>query len=295
MRQSGKTVSYGEEDSLTYASATIRYNNNDLENALAGYRAYLAKFPSGKYAIDAQFSIAEIYNGRKDYKNAMTGYAYVASKAPNKFAEKAVLQAARINFFELKDYASAEQYFAQLKGLAATSDIQLESMRGLLRSQYRLNKWKEAVGNAQELLLQKSIATDDRIMANMIIAKSYHENGDIELATSSYKTVIALGKSEFGAEARYQLAAILLQQSKFADAEKAAFEVINKAGSYEFWSTKAYILLGDIYWKQKDYFNAEATFKSVAENATLIDLKEEAQAKLKSVIDDKNKSSRVEN
>ena len=295
MRFSGKTISYSEEDSLTYISAANRLNNNDQNNALTGFRDYLNKFPDGKYALEASYNAATIYNGRKDFVNALVGYEFVATRAPNRYAEKSVLQAARISFFELKDYAKAGQYFDQLKSLATEADIRLESMRGLLRSQYRLNKWKEAVPNAEELLAQKGIATDDRMMAYMVVAKSAQKDNQLEQAVSNFKTVVGLGKSEFGAEAQYQLAAILFQQNKLPDAEKAAFEVINKAGSYEFWTTRAYILLGDIYWKQKDYFNSEATYKSVAQNSTIEELKEEAQVKLEAVVDDKNKESKVTN
>jgi TolA-binding protein len=293
MKQSGKNVSYTEEDSLTFASADLRYNNNDVQNALTGYLNYLNKFPEGRYAIEASYRTAEIYNTRKDYPNALKGYTYVASKAPNKYAQQSVLQAARLNFFELKNYSEAEQYFTQLKSIATQPDIQLEAMRGLLRSQYRLNKWKEAVPNAQELLTQKGVATDDRMMANMVIAKNYHADNQLDIASATYRTVINLGKSEFGAEARYQVAAILMQQNKLPEAEKAAFEVVNKAGSYEYWTTKAYILLGEIYLKQKDYFNAEATLKSVVENASIPELKEEAQTRLKAVVDEKNRNSKV--
>ena len=294
MRTSGKKVSYGEEDSLTYASAEIRYNNNDQTNALAGFLAYLNKFPDGRYAIDASYLTAEIYNGRKDYANAVKGYMYVAERAPNKYADKSVLQAARLNFFELKDYAGAEKLFSQLKGLANTPDIRLEAMRGLLRSQYRLNKWVEAVPNARDLLIQKGIATDDKMMANMVIAKSAQQDGRLAEASNTYQIVAGLGKSEFAAEALYQIADILFQQNNFDAAEKAAFDVIKKAGSYEYWTTSAYILLGDVYWKQKDYFNAEATFKSVSENANDAALKDKAFVKLRAVIDEKNKSSKVE-
>jgi TolA-binding protein len=293
MKQNGKTITYTEEDSLTYAAASMRYDNNDQNAALTGFRNYLNKFPDGRYSLDANFQAAEIYNARKEYENALIGYTYVASKAPNKYAEKSVLASARINFFELKNYDEAEKYFIQLKSIASSPDIQLEAMRGLLRTQYRLNKWQEAAPNAQELLKQKGIATDDKMMANMVIAKNYQLNNDNEQATSTYRNVVALGKSEFAAEARYQLAFILFKQNKFAEAEKAAFDVVNKAGSYEYWTTKAYILLGDIYWKQKDYFNAEATLKSVADNAPIPELKQEAQKKLDEVIAEKNLNSKV--
>ena len=83
--------------------------------------------------------------------------------------------------------------------------------------------------------------------------------------------------------------------NKLGDAEKAAFEVINKSGSYDYWVTKAYILLGDVYFKQKDYFNAKATFQSVVDNTIEPTLKSEAQTKLTQVMDEESKSSKVGN
>ncbi len=79
------------------------------------------------------------------------------------------------------------------------------------------------------------------------------------------------------------------------DAEKAAFEVINKSGSYEDWVTKSYLLLGDIYFKEKDYFNAKATFQSVVENAKIEDLRQQAQQKLAQVADEEKKDSKLNN
>lgn len=294
MARNGKDISTTEADSLTFASAQLQYTNKSLENALAGFKNYLGKYPNGRYAIDANYYAAEILNGKKVYPEAVTYYAAVAAKAPNKFAERSTLQAARLSYFELKDYNQAEQFFTQLKAIATQPDIKQEAMRGLLRCQYKLSKWTEAVPNAQELLQQKGVATDDKMMANMILAKSNQQNNDLVMASSYYKTVVSLGKSEYAAEARYHIAEILLLQNKPADAEKAAFEVINKAGSYDYWITKAYILLGDVYFVQKDYFNAEATLKSVVENSNNPELKAEAQQKLDKVLEEKNKNSKIE-
>jgi len=294
MKQNGKDVSYSEQDSLTYVSANNAYENRSYDNALAGYANYLKQFPDGQYAIDVNYKAAGIYNGRKDFKNALQYYDAVAAKAPNKYAEASVLQAARIAYFELKDYNKAEQYFQQLKDIAVSDENKLESMRGLLRCQYKLSQFNEAVANAQELLQQKGVATDDKMMANMIIAKNYQNNNQLFEASAAYKEVVALGKSEYGAEARYRVAEILFLQNKLPEAEKAAFDVISKAGSYDYWITKSYILLGDVYFKQEDYFNAEATLKSVVENAANPELQTEAQKKLDAVVAEKNRKSKVE-
>jgi len=294
MRDNGKPVSFSEEDSLTYVSANIAYTNQSMDAALQGMNNYITKFPDGRYAIDANYQAAEILNSKQAYVEALQNYAYVAAKAPNRYAETSVLNAARICYFELKDYNKAEQYYIQLKSLAVSTDNKLESMRGLLRCQYKLGQWADAVPNAQDLLQQKGLATDDKMMASMVIAKSYQLNNQQDMALTAYKAVVELGKSEYGAEARYHIAEILFAQGKLPEAEKAGFEVVNKAGSYDYWITKAYILLGDVYYQEKDLFNAEATLKSVTENAAYADLKKEAQDKLDIVIADKNRSSKVE-
>lgn len=293
MQRSGKAVSYSEQDSLTYSIAQSAYEDRNFDKALPALTAYLTKFPGGKYLVEANYMTADIYNARKDFPRALTYYNNVAAKAPNNYAEKSVLQAARINYFELKDYKQAEQYFAQLKNIATTPENTLESERGLLRCQYKLNEFDAALANAQDLLQQKGIASDDKAMANLIIAKNYQNNNQLNDAATAYKAVVNTGKSEYAAEARYRIAEILLQQNKLKDAEKAGFDVINKAGSYDYWITKAYILLGDVYFKEKDYFNAEATLRSVVENAGDAQLKQEAQQKLNVVITEKDKNSKV--
>ena len=130
-------------------------------------------------------------------------------------------------------------------------------------------------------------------MANMAIAKSYQENNQCDLAITNFRTVASLSKAAYGAEARYEIANCLFIQNRIPDAEKAAFEVINKSGSYEFWVTKSYILLGDIYFKQKDYFNAKATYESVSQNSTIPELKEAAQQKLDKAKEEERSSSKL--
>jgi TolA-binding protein len=293
-RQAGKPISVSAEDSLTFAAAELQYQNNSA-NAVAALESYLQKFPNGAYSTNAHYYRGEIYGTRKGWKEALNSYAVVAERAPNTFAERAVLQAARIHFFELKDYASAERYYGQLKNITSSQEAKLEAMRGLLRSQYQQQKWQDAADNARDLVAQKGSSADDKALANMTIGKSAQIKGEYDVAISSFKNVIAVNKAAIAAEARYEIAASWFAVNRLADAEKAAFEVINKSGSYEFWVTKAYILLGDVYFKQKDYFNAKATFQSVVENSLNMELKREAQRKLDAVTEEESKSSKVTN
>jgi lipopolysaccharide biosynthesis regulator YciM len=95
------------------------------------------------------------------------------------------------------------------------------------------------------------------------------------------------------AEARYEIANSWFAVDHLTEAEKAAFETINKSGSYDYWVTKSYILLGDIYFREKDYFNAKATFQSIVDHSINTELKTEAQTKLSKVIEEESKNSKV--
>jgi len=295
MRQMGRPLDVSTEDSLSWSAALTQYESGNTNAALSAFNNYVQRFPAGVYSLDANFYRGEIYYEKKDWNNALSGYEAVASKAPNRFAEKAILQGARIYFFEQKNYIKAESYYAELKQIASGQESRLEAMRGLLRCQYQLQKWNEAVENAKELVTLKGSSTDDKALANMAIAKSYQVNGQHDLAIANYKSVVSLNKAALAAEARYEIANSWFALNKLADAEKAAFEVINKSGSYDFWVTKSYILLGDVYFRQKDYFNAKATFQSIVDNSIVPEFKKEAQEKLSKVIDEEGRSSKVGN
>lgn len=293
-RKMGKDISTSQEDELAYQEAEVQFNNGNFPVAARKFEDYLVKYPDGKYSLEALYYKSEIYLNQKDFQKAVTGYETLADRAPHKFGERSLLLAARINFFDLKKYENAEKYFIKLKDFASNQESRMEAMRGLLRSQYQLQKWSDAVANAKELLAQKAAGADDRVLANMAIAKSAQLNNEYETAITHYRTVTSLSKSAYGAEARYEIANSLFAQNRLPDAEKAAFEVINKSGSYELWVTKAYILLGDVYYKQKDYFNAKATYKSVMDNAKMEDLRQEADRKYKEVAQQEAVDSKVE-
>ncbi len=291
----GISVSTSQEDQLAYQEAEVQFNNGNFSAAQQKFEDYLKKFPDGKYVLEANFYNSEMYANQKNWPLAVAGYETVGDKAPNKFAEKSLLQAARLNFFYIKDYGKAETYYAKLKDFASSQENKMEAMRGLLRSQYELQHWTNAVGNAQDLLSQKGIGSDDKIIANMIIGKSFLADGHCDQALPYFKTVVSLSRATYGAEAQYQIAECQFGQDRLKEAEKSAFEVIHKSGSYELWVTKSYLLLGDIYLREKDYFNAKATFQSLTQNAKIEELRVQAEQKLAQVKEEESRNSKISN
>lgn len=294
MQSNNKPVTVNEADSLTFRSAMIRYDAKDFAGAQSGFTEYILKYADGEYMIEANYFLAEINLAQKDPAAALAFYNKVANNAPNKYAERSALQSARIYYFDLKNYTEATRYFTILKTIATQQENKLEAMRGLLRCDFKTQSWKNAAPNASVLLEQKGIASDDRLMAAFVMAKNEQLNNRPEQALVAYKALLLLDKSEITAEAQYRVAELNFQLGKMPEAEKAGFELIKKYGSYEYWVTKGYLLMGDIYFKQNDLFNAEATFKSVADNATQPELKREAGEKLSQVISLKEKNNKAQ-
>lgn len=295
MKKNGVNISVSEADSLTYNAGLLRYNNNDWAAAISGFSNYISRFPDGAFILDANYLRSDCYEKAKDWQNALQGYAYVNSKGLNRYFEKATLSAARISYFELKDYANAKKYFESLRSNSVNQDNLIEALRGLVRSYYLLKDYSSANDAAKELLTRKGISTDDKSIAFLVLGKSQQVANDCNAAIGSFKSAAAINKTAWGAEARYEIADCNLTLGNLSAAEKAAMAVIKETGSYDNWVTKSYILLGDIFMKQKDYFNAKATYESVAKNSTITELKNEAQQKLDAAIAEEKQNSKIGN
>lgn len=293
MRKNGKVITVNEADSLNYISAELKYNNGDCNAAITGFGNYLSQYPNGAYALEANYYRSECYLKAKDFKNALTGYDYVNAKGASRFFEKSTLEAAHIAYFELKDYTAAKKYFESLLANAPNQDNQLEALRGLVRCYYLLKDYSTANEKAKTLLTKKGISTDDKSVAYLVLGKSQQLSNDCTGAIASYKSCAAINKTAWGAEARYEIANCQFTTNNLTAAEKSALAVIKETGSYDMWVTKAYILLGDIFMQQKDYFNAKATYESVAKNAVIPELKAEAQQKLDKAIEEEKANSKV--
>jgi tetratricopeptide (TPR) repeat protein len=165
----------------------------------------------------------------------------------------------------------------------------------MARCWYKNKSYSEALTGATTLLENKGISSEDKALAWFLIAKNKQLAGEELMALDAYKNVAKLNKTVWGAEARYELALAQFKSGNLAQTEKMAMDVIQETGSYDEWVTKAYLLLGDVFFKQKDYFNAKATFESIAQNASIETLKKEASDKLEMVRAEEKKTSKMAN
>ncbi len=293
MKEHGIKVDVNEADSLSYVAAGIKYEAGDCPLAISSYKNYLSRYPAGAYVLDANYRIGLCAQKQKDSLLALQSYDAVFQKGISRYFEAATLEAARIAYFQVKDYAAARKYFEALSKGAVNPEKKMEALRGLVRCYFQLKDFSSANVVATELISGKGASQDDKAISFLVLGRSRELAADTAGAIQAFRSAISLNKSAWGAEARYALAANLLAQNDLAGAEKAAMAVIKETGSYENWVIRSYLLLGDIFMKQKDYFNAKATYESVAQNASIPELKTEAQQKLDNALQIEKQNSKI--
>lgn len=288
LKQQGFAVSVQLEDSLQFVAAEQLYDEKNFEKAIPALKQYLEQFPKGGYWLDATFLLGICYQQQQLWVEALDQFGRVIQNEKGRYLKDATLAAARISFFEIKDYGAAADHYLRLLSIAPSPADRLEAFRALLRASYQQKKWDSASLYGDSLLLLKEKTTDDQALHALAVAKFQIQQGREESVVQHLQRVLQLNKAGLAAEARYELAAYYFRQQQFKTAEKFAFETINRSGSYEYWVTKSYLLLGDIYLAQQDIFNARATYQSIQENASDPVLQKEAEEKLKRI--EKNKS-----
>ena len=133
----------------------------------------------------------------EQYDSAANYFGQIANKAPNKYAERASIIAARLHYFNIKDYVAAEKYFKLVLAYTTQQEQKNEAIKGLLRCQYKLEKWTEAAATAELILQEKGSSADDIIMSNMAIYQQSLIQKDTSKALAILQTVIKSNSSVY--------------------------------------------------------------------------------------------------
>ncbi|MEY4661361.1 MAG: hypothetical protein RLZZ42_1313, partial [Bacteroidota bacterium] len=276
LNSTGRTVDQLQKDSLTFQYVQTVYSEGNNLASRKVLDEYENTFPEGLFIADVLNYKAEIYLREKDWKKAADVLEKLGSKGPSKYQEKALRQAGKLHFFDLKDYESAQRVFANLIAVSSNPEVILEAVRGEVRSFYYLKRWGDGRSSAATLLQNQVATQDDKSFAHMILGYSDQLAGSWNNSTVNFKAVTENNNAALGAEARFQLAKNQFFAGNLSEAERLATIAIDKSGSYEYWITRSYLLLGEIFLEQKDFFNAKATLKSIVDNCSIIELRQEA-------------------
>jgi TolA-binding protein len=256
------SVSASEQDSLTYKVAENVYMSGNCEKSATSMKNYLERFPKGNFVINANFYLANCRLRSGNYDEAMKGFEYVLAQPRSMFTEQALMSASAIYFNQGKFEESLKSYRRLETGAEIASNIR-DARIGIMRCQYRLKHYDEAIEAAKKLLDNKDLPPENVRETQFIMAQSYRESNDLPAALAEYRKVAKEVSSAEGAESKCHIIDILIRQNKLKEAEDEVFDFAEKGTPHEYWMAKSFILLSDIYVIKKDDFQAIHTLQSV--------------------------------
>lgn len=279
-------------DSTYYAAAEALFSTGKWADAKKGFTDYLTQFPNGAFTTKAYYYRGESNYQLRDYKSALPDYEAVLSRPGSDFSENSARRAAGIAY-QADDYAKALDYYTALRGFAMGKENLQMAYTGIMRSSFNTAKYDETAVYADTLLNLPDVDENTLAEASFYKAKTLQRSNKSDDALNMYKQLANAKNGAIAAEARYHIAEIYFAGGKLKDAEEAANNAIRKSAGYDYWIVSSYILMSDIFLKQKDYFNAKATLQSVVKNTKIEELKQEATKKLEQVKSLEKKQSKL--
>jgi len=270
LESGGRSISAFQKDSLQFQFVQSTFTESDHVQTYNAIERYLRDYPNGIFVTDVLAFKSDLLKEDGRWKEAAESFSQLSRIVPSKYEKNALKEASKIYFFELRDYKNALPLYIKQFTNTETPEDKLLSLRGIVRCYYYSQSWLEG-GSYASQLLESNSNVDDVSYARVVLGYKYQSLKSLD-SSSYYFNNLINRNSLLGAEARFQLALNEFNQDFLEKAEVSAMAVISKENPNDYWESRCYILLGNIFSKQKDFFNAKATLESVIENCKIEDL-----------------------
>ena len=258
-------IEVSEQDSLTYLAAERLFTRGDFEGAQRSMANYLNSYPIGAFSSNANYYLAKMAFDRKNFDEAKRLFAVVINSGDTKFREESLARKSEIEYLE-KDYAAAIITFRELQNVAELRENREAAKLGIMRCAQFTGNETEALTAADELLKSTNLSPETESEARHLRGKSYLKLGDADKALVDFTALSKDTRTEFGAEAKYQLAQIYYNKKDAARAEKELLNFIENGTPHQYWLARGFILLVDIYIDKEDAFQARQYLTSLQRN-----------------------------
>ena len=242
-----------EKEQMIFRSAEQVYLSERYTAAIADLQRFLAQYPSGKYATQAAFYLAESLRATGRLESAADYYQRVMKAGTSPVLEEATAAYADINY-ALQHYEKAVEAYGKLADLARDDDARRRAQTGLMRACFGAQQYADAVQYAQAVGGRE---------ARFIQAKSYRTMGQRDHATAAFEELAANTSDAYGAESAYILILDAYDRGNFSQVEQRVYAFSESGSGQLYWLAKSFIILGDSFADRGDLEQAEATFTSI--------------------------------
>ncbi len=254
-----------ELDNDTYEAADLQFQQNNKKKAIAGFKKYLLQFPNGLSALQAHFNLAEMYYNDQKFDLTKPHYQYINNQEPNEYTEQSLTRLSQV-LLKNKDWENAIPVLERLESEAKTDQNILYAQSNLMKGNYQLENYENAVAFAEKILLNTNLEDRIKTDAKIIIARAAIKTEDLEKARTAYQEVSLTAQGELKAEAIYYDAYFKNQDGDYKNSNKQVQVLASEYSTYKFWGVKGLVVMAKNFYGLDDAYQATLILETVIKN-----------------------------
>ena len=275
----GGQVQVTQQDSLAFANAENFFLEGRYQDAEKALNYYFDHFQRGAFSLKAHHYAALCAEKVGTDDEVVKHLTYILNQPDNDYTDDALLKLARIEY-DRGNYAKAGEHYGRLAQITEEPLRRLEALEGGMKSRFFMKDYNQAIEMGVSLNQSNDLTAEQRQQINHIVGKSYFMKGEYASAIAWLDKSAKADKSVYGAESAYYSATASFKLNNLDEAENKVFNISDHFSAFEYWVAKSFILLADIYVAKDNTFQAKETLRSVIDNCSIKELREEAQTRL---------------
>lgn len=251
-------------DSLSFAAAQGFYLQNRTQDASRSLRSYIKSFPRGAYLGDALYALSDCYRQLGNPREELHTLCLLDSLGSSLHTDQ-ILERIGTLAHEQKAYSTSADVWQRLSESGATQKERQQALENYVEVSLEQ-------GDRAAILAMAAHTAAHPDATSWALRKSRHaqasllwKEGKRQEALALYEMLSHEVRTAEGGEAMYRRIEALFSEEKLSECEALIFRFAEMPSPHNYWLAKAYLLLGDLYRKQGDNFQARATYQSVAD------------------------------
>ncbi len=260
-------VTDADLDNTTFEAAEKQYRENNTARATTALEKYLASFPNGLHAVQANFYLAQIYFREGSKQKSIPHYKYVLSKGGNEYTEQALARLAEI-YLENGNYSEAIPILKRLETEASYPQNVIFAQSNLMKSYLQEDRYEEAVSYAEKVMANPAAEISAKNDAQVIIARAAIRRGNEARAQQAYAEVQKTATGELAAEALYYDAYFKNKAGNYEASNNLVQKLAKEFSGYKLYGAKGLVLMAKNFDELGDAYQATYILDNVIKNFT---------------------------
>ncbi|MFT4033108.1 MAG: tetratricopeptide repeat protein [Siphonobacter sp.] len=269
-------------EKIKYEAAKNLYFSEKYAEAVESLLDFMQRYPGSASISEAKYYLADSYYRTGNATEALRYYNQVIAERKTQFVSRSAQRAAELEF-QGQNYRNAIRNYRTILATSSNNKEQISAKIGLMESYYQLAKWDSASVFSREVIANSGSVTGAANKAQLYAGKIAQAKGETKKAIEEFEKTAKLAKDSYGAEATYNVAAILYKEKKCKESRDKIINELKEQYSDQKWLDQGFLLLSDVYVCLNDVNQAKALLNTIIEGAEDKSIVEQARTKLAAI------------